>query len=38
MYDNISIDNGIALSEKNNSYFEKNEQVRLYFEISNLNY
>ena len=37
MYDNISIDNGIALSEKNNSYFEKNEQVRLYFEISNLN-
>ncbi len=32
-YQNFKIKNGVVLSEKGNSYFEKNEQIKLYFDL-----
>ena len=35
-YKNIAIENGKIISERNNEYFEKNEKIKLSFEITNI--
>ncbi len=35
-YEKIAIENGRAISNNNDRYFEKNEKIKLYFDISNI--